>query len=56
LHRKVGQISQTQKKAKESKAKATNTLKANDIYFYGVVGFFAFFCLCLSFFCCYFVA
>lgn len=33
LHRKVGLISEGQRKAKESKAKATNTLKANDIFF-----------------------
>ena len=33
LHRKVGRISQRQRKTKKSKAKATNTLKANDIFF-----------------------
>lgn len=52
LHRKVGRISQRQRKTKKSKAKATNTLKANDIFFSGVGGFFVSVCLCLSFFCC----
>ena len=40
------------RKTKKSKAKATNTLKANDIFFSGVGGFFVSVCLCLSFFCC----